>query len=478
MDEWIVKYPYADIAAYGRETPAATALPLAALATGFILAMLDVTIVNVALTDIASTFGASLSGLVWVVDGYTLTFAALMLAGGALADRIGPRAAYLSGLAIFTLASVACGLAWDTASLVGARLVQGVGAALFIPSSLSLLVHTYADEAVRARMVALWSAIVTLSVAAGPVVGGLLISRFGWRSAFLVNLPIGLVGALLTVRLVQAAPRRPRPLNLGSHALGIVVLTALSYFLIQGPERGWGAPAVWSAAAIATLGCCLLLWQERRTSVPLVPRELLSRPEFVASAGIGFLANFSIYGQLFLAALYLQQSRGATPLETGLQLLPLMGVLAAGNLLSGRISSGRGTRFPLRLGLGLASMAAACAAALGAESSHAVFLVLLTAGNLGVAIAIPALTATVMRAGGQDHANSASAVLNANRQIGTLVGIAAMGSVLHALPGWGTGLRVALALIALGYAAAWTIALRGLRSDGRPTPAEAAPGRP
>ncbi|WP_299454645.1 MFS transporter [uncultured Pigmentiphaga sp.] len=239
-----MKYPYADIAAYGRETPAATALPLAALATGFILAMLDVTIVNVALTDIASTFGASLSGLVWVVDGYTLTFAALMLAGGALADRIGPRAAYLSGLAIFTLASVACGLAWDTASLVGARLVQGVGAAL------------------------------------------------------------------------------------------------------------------------------------------------------------------------------------------------------------------------------------------GAESSHAVFLVLLTAGNLGVAIAIPALTATVMRAGGQDHANSASAVLNANRQIGTLVGIAAMGSVLHALPGWGTGLRVALALIALGYAAAWTIALRGLRSDGRPTPAEAAPGRP
>jgi len=465
-----VRYPCPDVAvaaAPARQAPA-DPRPLAALAVGFIMAMLDVTVVNVALTDISRSLEVSLAGLVWVVDGYTLAFAALLLAGGALADRLGARAVYLAGLAAFTVASVACGLAWDGTSLVGARLAQGAGAALFIPSSLSLLVHAYADEKVRARMVALWSAIVTLSVAAGPLVGGLLIAHFGWRSVFLINVPVGLAGGLLTLKLVRPAPARPRALNLGSHALGIAALAALCYALIQGPEQGWTAPAILLTAATALVAGSLLARREKRSGAPLVPRELLAAPGFIPANGIGFLANFSVYGQLFLVSLYLQRARGAGPLDTGLQLLPLMLILVLGNLVSGRISARRGTRFSMLSGTGLAALATACAALHGTALPYGLFMALLVGGNLGVAIAIPAMTATVMQAGGKEHANSAAAVLNASRQIGTLVGVAAMGSLLHALPDWNNGMPVALAMIASGYAAAWLIVLRRLHADRAP----------
>ena len=467
----IVRYPCPNIPLSPAPARQASAdpLPLAALAVGFIMAMLDVTVVNVALSDIARSLEVSLSGLVWVIDGYTLAFAAMLLVGGALADRLGARAVYLAGLAVFTLASVACGLAQDGLALVGARLAQGVGASLFVPSSLSLLVHTYADERIRARMVALWSAIVTLSVAAGPLVGGLLIAHFGWRSVFLINVPIGIAGALLTLKLVRPAPARPRALNPASQSLGITALAALCYALIQGPERGWTAPPILLAAALALAAGALLAWREQRAASPLVPRQLLAEPRFLPANALGALASFAVYGQLFLLSLYLQRARGAGPLDTGLQLMPLMLILVLGNLLSGRLSSRRGTRFPMLAGAGLATLATAVAAVDSLALPYWLLMALLVCGNLGAAIAIPAMTATVMQAGGKEHANSAAAILNANRQIGTLLGVAVMGSLLHGLPDWTDSLPAGLAVVAAAYGAAWLIVLR-TREAQHPVP--------
>ncbi|HEX7689241.1 MAG TPA: MFS transporter, partial [Burkholderiaceae bacterium] len=192
-------------------------LPLVTVALGFVMAMLDVTVVNVALGDVRADLSASLSTLVWVVDGYTLSFAALLLAGGALANRFGARAVYVVGLALFVVASILCGAAPGAAALVAARLLQGCAAALFIPSSLGLLTLAYPDHAVRARMLGLWAAVVSMSAASGPLVGGVVVTWLGWRAIFLLNVPIGLAGIWLARRHLVATTGRPQALNLAAH---------------------------------------------------------------------------------------------------------------------------------------------------------------------------------------------------------------------------------------------------------------------
>ncbi|MET0320617.1 MAG: MFS transporter, partial [Duganella sp.] len=204
-------------------------LVLTTLAIGFVMAMIDVTAVNTALTDISASLAVPLAGLVWVVDGYTLTFAALLIAGGALADRFGPKTVYQLGLSVFIVGSILCALAPGGHALIAARLLQGAGAALFMPSSLSLLTHAYEDPATRTRMLGTWSAIVGCSSAAGPLVGGLLVHEFGWRSVFWVNVPIGLAGIALTHIVAPATPARLRALSLFSHALGVALLAGLSF---------------------------------------------------------------------------------------------------------------------------------------------------------------------------------------------------------------------------------------------------------
>src|SRR5471032_2064594 len=208
------------------------------LAIGFVMAMIDVTAVNTALSDISLNLGVPLTGLVWVVDGYTLTFAALLMAGGALADRYGPKNVYQGGLSVFILGSVLCAVAPSGHALIAARLLQGAGAALFMPSSLSLLTHAYEDESTRARMLGTWSAIVGCSSAVGPLVGGVLVHAFGWRSVFWVNVPIGVLGVVLTQMVAPATARHARALSLLSHGLGVTALAGMSVVLIEGPSLG------------------------------------------------------------------------------------------------------------------------------------------------------------------------------------------------------------------------------------------------
>lgn len=319
--------------------PATAWLPLVTLAIGFVMAMLDVTVVNVALPSIAVQFVVPLTDLVWIVDGYTLTFAALLLVAGALADRYGAKTVYLAGLAVFTLASLLCGLAPDANTLIAARMLQGLGAALFMPSSLSLLTHAYDDDHVRNRMLAAWSAIVAVAGATGPLLGGVLIHQFGWRGIFLINLPLGVAGLWLARRRIHAAPRRPRALNPISHLLGVIALSSLCFVLIQGNAYGWTSPRITGVTGLCALAIVLLVRRERRHAEPILPRVLFQTPHFAAANAVGFLINLASYGQLFLLSLFLQHARGADALQTGIQLVPMLAVFSIGNLISGRVSA-------------------------------------------------------------------------------------------------------------------------------------------
>ncbi len=442
-------------------------LPLLTLAIGFVMAMLDVTAVNVALPAISHALSAPLSGLVWVVDGYTLTFGALLLIGGALADRYGAKTMYLSGLAVFMLGSLLCGAAPDGHTLIAARMLQGVGSALFMPSSLSLLTHAYEDDRVRARMLGAWSAIVAVAAATGPLVGGMLVDSFGWRSVFLVNVPLGLLGLLLAQTVIPATPRQWRPLPAASHALGVTALAGLSFTLIEGPGLGWTSAPILAAAALTAIAMALLVRRERRGAEPLLPRALFATPRFAAANTIGFLINFSTYGQLFLLSLFLQQARGAGALQAGLQLLPMMAIFAVSNLMSGRITARWGARAPILGGLLLAALSAALLTRMRLDTPYPLFALAVAIANWSVGIASPAITATMMQLAGRSHANSAAAALNANRQIGALVGVAVAGSILHAAASWDHRLPLVFSAISLAYAGAALLAWRYIESPAQ-----------
>ncbi|MBA5608123.1 MFS transporter [Duganella sp. FT3S] len=456
--------------------PAPALLVLLTLAIGFVMAMIDVTAVNTALSDIAASLGVPLSGLVWVVDGYTLTFAALLLAGGALADRYGPRHVYQGGLSVFIAGSVWCALAPSGPALVAARLLQGAGAALFMPSSLSLLTHAYDDERTRARMLGSWSAIVGCSSSIGPLVGGLLVHGFGWRSVFWVNVPIGLLGIALTQALVPVTPpaRAARALSLLSHGLGVVALAAMSFVLIEGPVLGLTSMPVGLAALCAVLAATVLVRRERYGAQPVLPRALFGSPAFGAANGVGLLVNLAVFGQLFLLSLFLQQAGGADALRTGVRLLPMMACFAIGNVASGRIAARVGTRPPMLYGLAVGAAAGLAMMNLSPATPYWLLMAGAMVMNVAIGVAIPGMTATVMLVAGRSHANGAAAALNANRQIGALVGVALMGSVLHMVPEWRWRLPLAFGMITLAYAGAWLLVYRYIRL-GRPAGAAGVP---
>ena len=441
--------------------------PLVTVALGFVMAMLDVTVVNVALDHLQSDLSIPLSGLLWVVDGYTLTFASLLLTGGALANRYGARAIYMTGLAVFITASLMCAIAPNGDVLIAARLAQGIGAALFMPSSLSLLSQSYPDEKERITALGIWSAIVSVAAASGPIVGGAIVATLGWRGIFWLNVPIGLLGLVMARRHLAPSPRRAQALNPVSHTLGMLALGTLAFGLIEGGNLGWSSRSIIAAFVLALFATVAFVIRECREASPIFPRDLFQDARFAATNGFGFLINLGAFGQIFLISLYVEQARGNDAWHTGLNLLPLMAMFTVGNLISARISSRLGTRIPMLFGVAAAAILCPVVVITGMRLPYDLFIPLLMAANLGVGIAIPAMTTTVMQVAGQSHANIAAAALNANRQVGTLIGVAAMGVVLHALPDWHKALPVAFGVITLAYAGAALLAGRYLGGSHR-----------
>ncbi|GAC70855.1 MFS transporter [Gordonia soli] len=451
---------------------------LVALATGFVMASLDVTVVNVAGAAISSDVGASLSQLTWIVDGYVLAFCALLMLGGGLAQRGGARRIYLIGMAVFFVASAGCALAPGADALIAARVLQGAGAALFMPSSLSLLVQSFPEQRSRTRMLGLWSAIVATAAGVGPTVGGVLVDVFGWRSIFVINLPIGLIGILLTRRVVPVSPGRPVRLTATGHTLWILGLAAASFALIEGPRLGWSSAPLAVAYVVAMTSALLLVGHERRTADHVMPWDLFRRREFSGANIVGFLFNLALYGGMFMVALYLQNARGSSAFRAGIELLPMTIWFPFGNLVYTRISARFSNGLLLAVFLMVAAIASFAMVSISSTTPYWVLAVALGAANIGAGIISPAMTATLVDSAGVSNANAAGSVLNTNRQIGTLVGVAAMGVVLSATSGVTTGAAWCFGLMGLAYAVAAAIALTMIWSPRSPDSRLAATAAP
>ncbi len=426
---------------------------LLAAATGFLMISLDATIVNVALPTLGRELHAGLPWLQWVVDGYTLMFAGLLLTGGSLGDRLGARRVYAGGLGLFVLASLACGLAVTPAMLVAARFVQGAGAAAQLPASLAMIRHGYPDPARRTRAIAIWAAAGGAAVAAGPVIGGLLIAVAGWRSLFLVNLLIGAAGLVFTARAEAAPPSRGRRLDLPGQVTAVLALCALTFGLI---ER--------SVAAFALAAVCAALFvrRERRAKEPMLPLRLFANAGFSSASAVGFAMNFSYFGIVFLLSLFLQNERGESALVTGLMFLPMTATVTAANLLGGRLTARRGPRLPMAGGqlvfaAGLLGLLFA-----GRAAPYPLIWLAMVPIGIGGGVAVPAMTSALLETVEPAYAGVASGELNAARQAGGAVGVALFGALA------GGGLRLPLAIAAcaltLGAATALRWAPRGRTS--------------
>jgi DHA2 family methylenomycin A resistance protein-like MFS transporter len=312
-------------------TPAGRAFDRRQIATlggamlGFFVVALDAQIVNVALPDIGAALGGGLSGLQWVVTGYTLTFSALILFAGTLSDRIGARRAYSVGMLLFAVASIACGLAPGLGVLIAARLVQGAGAALVTPTSLALIREGFALEQQRTRAIGLWAVGGSVAAAAGPVVGGAL-TLVDWRLIFWVNIPVAVL-ALLCATRVAPPPRREAPFDLVGQVTAIVALGALTYAVIEGGNLGWDSPAILGLFVLAVLATGIFLVAQARSRHPMVPLSMFRSRPLTVTLSIAFSSMAAFYGVVFVQSLYFQDQRRQTPLMTGLLFLPMTALI-------------------------------------------------------------------------------------------------------------------------------------------------------
>jgi DHA2 family methylenomycin A resistance protein-like MFS transporter len=441
---------------------------LLACSFAFIIVQLDVTIVNVALPQIGHELGAGVTDLQWVVDAYTLGFAVFLLSAGALGDKFGSRRTFMTGFALFTAASLACAMAPTAMLLNIARAVQGVGAALLVPSSLAILNAAYADDkAMLAKAIAWWTAAGGMSIAAGPVLGGLLMSVSGWRSIFWVNIPICVAGFWLTSRVVPAAAGRDphRSLDVAGQLLAIVTLTGFIGAVIEFEALGWRDWLVRGGLLAAAVAAGLFVWVEANSKSPMLPLNLFRSAPFSSAVLFGVLVNFSYYGVIFILSFYLQKVRGFDVLHAGLVFLPLTGTFIFSNLVSGWMQARIGVRTPMILG-GLIGAGGYALLGWWGISNNATFLQMLPGLALipaGMGLAVPAMTTSILSGVERRQAGTASAVLNTARQVGGAVGVAVFGALvagganqrilsgIQLAMGISSGLLLLAALLAFAY---------------------------
>ena len=444
-------------------TPTPTLALLASL-LGFTVITVDVSAVNIALPAIRTSLHGGMAGLQWVVDAYTLMFAALMLSAGALADRAGARRAYAWGVGLFTLASLACALAPGIGALIAARVAQGGAAAVVMPASLALIRQAYDDPRRRARAIAMWTVGGSVAMAAGPVLGGVLTEGAGWRAVFLLNLPIGAVILALLARTAPS-PRRPAPIDLAGQATAVLALAGLAFAVIEGGHLGWTSAPVLGAAALAVVAGLGFYVAEKRHRAPMVPIPLLRERKVNVSLAIGFAVNAGFYGIVFLLGLYFQQLRGMSAIAAGLMFVPLAVIITSTNLVSPRMAERIGRRRVIVAGQAVLALAMFVLLPLAADTPLWLVLVLLIPTGMGGAFAVPALTALLMDAVPAHRAGTASGLLNALRQTGGAMAVALFGALLatdggtgFSLPGMRTALlTVGLLLCATTALAAWLL---------------------
>jgi MFS transporter, DHA2 family, methylenomycin A resistance protein len=425
-----------------------------AICLGYFMVILDATAVNLSLPALGRDLGGGVGALQWVVDGYTLTFAALLLTAGSLGDRFGAHRVFCAGLGLFVAASAACGLAPGAGVLVAARLVQGAGAAVLVPSSLALLSAAHAEPAARARAVGVWGGVAGVAAASGPVVGGVLTEAVSWRLVFFVNLPVGLAALLLAVRhVVRPQGHGRRGFDLPAQAAAIGALGALTFALIEARTAGWTGPVVLGGFAAAAALVALFVLAERRAAEPMLPLGLFRSTAFGGGSAVGLLINLGFYGQLFVTSLYFQNTRHMSPVVAGLALLPEGILVSAASFLSGRHTNRTGVRRTMVIGLvtGAAGLFGLMITRTG--TPYALLVVPLMAAGFGMAFTMPAATTTVVEAAPRERAGVASGAINTGRQVGSTIGVALLGTL-----GASAGLGAAMAGAGTAFLAAALVA--------------------
>ncbi len=410
--------------------PATARWVFAATILGSSMAFIDATAVSIALPVLQTSLRASVSGAQWVVEAYSLSLSALVLVGGSLGDRVGRRRVFAIGVAVFAVSSAACGFALDVRWLVAARAMQGVGAALLVPSSLAILGAAFSPQE-RGRAVGTWSALTAVATAVGPVAGGWLVQVASWRFVFFLNLPIAAAVLAITLRKVPET-RNPSAgsLDLAGALLATAGLGTLVYGLIEAPAAGWSNPRVWGSLAAGGAALAGFVVVERTSLHPMVPLELFRIRAFAGANLLTLFLYAALSAAMFFLPFVLIQAQGYSPTAAGLAFLPLIVLLFALSRWAGAIADRFGPRLPLTVGPAIAAVGFVLLAVPGEGARYATaFLPALLVLGLGMAITVAPLTTAVLNAVNRQQAGSASGINNAIARVAGLLAIAALGIV-------------------------------------------------
>jgi EmrB/QacA subfamily drug resistance transporter len=404
---------------------------LAAVAFGLFMIMLDNTVVNVALPSIQRDLHVKLSELEWIVTGYALTFAALLITGGKLGDLYGRRRIFVIGIAIFTLSSLACGLAPTAGFLIGARIVQGVGAALMNPASLSIITATFPPRE-RGQAIGIWAGVSAMALAIGPLVGGLIVDNINWNWIFFINVPVGVVGIVVS-RLVIRESRdtsHEQSVDLPGLVTSSAGLFALTYALIEGNRHGWTSAEIVGLFAAAAVLLVAFVVLERYQRLPMLDLSLFRNGSFTGANLVAMLVSLGMFGVFFFVSLYIQNILGWTPTQAGASFLPMTILIILVAPAAGKLSDRVGSRWLMGGGMTLVSISLLLYQRVGLHSTFWTLLPAMLLGGVGMAMTMSPMTAAAMSSVPVDKAGVGSGVLNSFRQLGGSLGIALMGAIL------------------------------------------------
>jgi EmrB/QacA subfamily drug resistance transporter len=442
---------------------------LAAVSLGLFMIMLDNTVVNVALPTIQRDLGARLSELEWIVTGYALTFAAFLLTGGKLADLLGRRRLFVTGLAVFAASSLACALAPSAGFLIGARIVQGVGAALMSPATLSIITSVFPPRE-RGTAIGIWVGVSATALAVGPLVGGLLTEHVGWSSVFYINVPVGLLAIAASFVLIDESRdgSEDQRLDLPGLVTSGFGLFALTYGLIEGNTHGWTSGRIVGAFVLAAVSLAAFVVLERRQRLPMLDFSLFRSRTFTGANIVVLLVVLAMFGVLFFVSLYMQDVLGYSAVQAGAAFLPMTLLITVVAPIVGRMSDRIGSRSLLTVGMLIVAGQLFYFSTLGVHESYWALLPGLLAGGIGMPSVMTPASAAAMSGVSVDKAGVGSAVLNASRQVGGSLGIALMGAIVAAdangvrsaeafVDGFQSALLVAAAIASAGAIVAFTL---------------------
>ncbi|HEX8095211.1 MFS transporter [Jatrophihabitans sp.] len=407
-------------------------LVLAICCLSLLIVGMDNTIVNIALPSIRTDLNASVEGLQWTVDSYTLVLASLLILAGSSADRLGRRRTFQIGLVLFTLGSLLCSLAPGLGWLIVFRMVQAVGGSMLNPVAMSIITNVFTEPAERARAIGIWGGVIGISLGVGPIVGGLLTETVGWRAIFWINVPIGLAAVVLAALFVpESRAPRPRRVDPIGQLLVLFLLASVTYAIINGPRAGWGSLETWALFGLAVLAALALLRYEPRRIDPLIELRFFRSVPFSAATVIAICAFGAFSGFLFLNTLYLQDVRQLSALHAGLLLLPMALVTALLAPVSGRIVGSRGPRVPLFLA-GVAMCAGGLAlTGLDRSTGYGWLVSSYVMFAIGFGMVNAPVTNTAVSGMPRSQAGVAAAVASTSRQVGAALGVAIIGSVIN-----------------------------------------------